>query len=83
MIFFFIFNLLFLAALGLCGCVWAFSGFREWGLLFLAESGRLIIVVSLVVASRLSVAQAWLFQGMWDLSRPKIKPMSLAWQADS
>ena len=80
---FFHFCLLFLAVLGLCGCVWAFSGFREWWLLFLAESGRLIVVVSLVAAFRFSGAQAWLFQGMRDLSGPRIKPVSLAWQADS
>ena len=35
-------------ALGLCCCVQAFSGCGEWGLLFLAVSGLLIAVGSLV-----------------------------------
>ena len=41
---------LFMAALGLhCCCVQAFSSCGEWGLLFVAVSGLLIVVASLVV----------------------------------
>ena len=39
---------LFLAALGLRCCVWAFSSCRECGLLFVAVRGLLIAVASLV-----------------------------------
>ena len=49
---FFFFNkfiYLFLAALGLRCCVQAFSSCSEWGLLFVAVHGLLIVVVSLVV----------------------------------
>ena len=51
---FFFFNLfiyfiyLFLAALGLCCCTWAFSSCGEQGLLFLVVHGLLILVASLV-----------------------------------
>ena len=38
----------FLAALGLCCCVWAFSSCGEQGLLFIAVRGLLIAVDSLV-----------------------------------
>ena len=47
-----LFNLfiyLFLAALGLCCCVWALSSGVERGLLFIAVHGLLIAVASLVV----------------------------------
>ena len=45
------FNLfyLFLAALGLCYCMQAFSSCREQGLLFVVVLGLLIVVASLVV----------------------------------
>ena len=39
---------LFLAALGLRCCVWAFSSCGEWGLLFVAVRRLLIVVASLV-----------------------------------
>ena len=39
---------LFLAVLGLCCCVRAFSSCGEWGLLFVAVCGLLIEVASLV-----------------------------------
>ena len=39
---------LFLAALGLSCCVWAFSSCGEWGLLFVVVCGLLIAVASLV-----------------------------------
>ena len=44
---------LFLAALGLCCCVQAFSSCSERGLLFVAGRGLLIAVASLVVEHRL------------------------------
>ena len=48
--FFFFFKIyLFLAVLGLRGCVWALSGCREWGLLFIAVHGLLIVMASLLV----------------------------------
>ena len=43
-----IFIYLFLAALGLRCCAWAFSSCGEWGLLFIAVRGLLIAVASLV-----------------------------------
>ena len=39
---------LFLAALGLCCCVWAFSSCGERGLFFVVVCGLLIAVASLV-----------------------------------
>ena len=39
---------LFLAALGLRCCTWAFSSSGEWGLLFIAVRGLLVAVASLV-----------------------------------
>ena len=39
---------LFLAALGLCCCTWAFSSCGEWELLFVAVRGLLTAVASLV-----------------------------------
>ena len=46
--FYFLF-ILFLAALGLLCCVWAFSSCGERGLLFAAVRGPLIVVASLAV----------------------------------
>ena len=40
---------LFLAVLGLCCCMQAFSSCGEWGLLFVAVRGLLIAVASLAV----------------------------------
>ena len=37
---------LFLAALGLRSCTWTFSSCGEWGLLFVAVRGLLIVVAS-------------------------------------
>ena len=45
---FYKFIYLFLAALGLCCCVWAFSSCRERDLLFVVVRGLLITVASLV-----------------------------------
>ena len=47
-IYLFIYLFIFLAALGLCCCVRAFSGCSERGLRFIAVCGRLIAVASLV-----------------------------------
>ena len=43
---------LFLAALGLCCCTWAFSSCGERGLLFLVVRGLLIVVASLCFGAR-------------------------------
>ena len=48
-----LFIYLFLAALGLCCCTWAFSSCGERGLLFVAVRRLLIEVASLVVGHRL------------------------------
>ena len=45
--------LLFLAALGLCCCAWAFSSCGEQGLHFVAVRGLLTVVASPVVEHRL------------------------------
>ena len=50
---FILFIYLFLAALGLCCCTWAFSGCGERGLLFVAVRRLLIVVASLVAEHRL------------------------------
>ena len=50
---FFFFLILFLAALGLHCCTWAFSSCCEQGLLFVAVRVLLIVVASLVVEHRL------------------------------
>ena len=46
--FFFLNFYLFMAVLGLCCCAQAFSSGSEWGLLFVAVHGLLIVVASLV-----------------------------------
>ena len=51
--FFLIYLFLFLAALGLCCCAWAFSSCGEQGLLFVVVHGLLIAVASLVAEHRL------------------------------
>ena len=51
--FIYLFIYLFLAALGLRCCMWAFSGCGERGLLFIAVYGLLTAVASLVVEHRL------------------------------
>ena len=45
--------IIFLAALGLRCCVWAFSSCSEWGLLFVVVCGLLVAVASLIVEHRL------------------------------
>ena len=46
---------LFLAALGLCCCSWAFSSCGEWGLIFSVVHRLLMVVASLVEKQRLEV----------------------------
>ena len=47
-ILFFLFFILFLAALGFCCCTWAFSSRGERGLLLIAVRGLLIAAASVV-----------------------------------
>ena len=79
-IIFFLINYLFLAVLGLCFCARAFSSCGEWGPLFIMLHGPLTIVASLVAERRLSScgSRAQLLCGMWDLPRPRLKPVSPA-----
>ena len=49
--------LFFVAVLGLCCCVRAFSSCSEWGLLFVAVQGLLIVVASLVAGYRLQACR--------------------------
>ena len=79
----FIYFYLFLAALGLCCCVQAFSSCGEQGLLFVAVHRLLIVVASLVVEHGLQVrrlnscgTRAQLLHSMWDLPRPGLEPVS-------
>ena len=83
---------LFLAALGLCCCAWAFSSCGERGYSLLqvqashcggfscCRAWALGARASVVVAHGLSScgARALLLRGMWDLPGPGIKPMSPA-----
>ena len=55
---------LFLAVLGLCCCLWAFSRCREWGLFFLTELRLLMAVTSLVVKHTPRLQGAWV-QWLW------------------
>ena len=86
---FYLFNLFvylfiyFLAVLGLCFCVRAFSNCGKWGPLFIVVCGPLTIVASLVAEHRLQTRRlsscgslAQLLQGMWDLPRPGLEPVS-------
>ena len=81
----YLFNFLFLAVLGLCFCVWAFSSCSEWGPLFIAVRGPLTVAASLVVEHRLQKrrlstcgSRAQLLRGTWDLPRPGLEPVSPA-----
>ena len=82
---------LFLAVLGLHCCMWAFSSCSKRGLLFIAVSGLLIAVDSLVeehgvlgarasvaVAQELSCSEA---RGIFPDQR--LNPCPLHWQVDS
>ena len=73
---------LFLAALGLCCCAWAFSSCSERGPLYIAVRGPLTVAASLVAEHRLQTHRlsncgslAELLRGMWDLPRPGLEPV--------
>ena len=85
--------ILFLAALGLHCCTWAFSSCGKRGLLFVVVHRLLIVVASLccgawalgmrasvVVAHGLSSCgiRAQLLLAMWDLPGPGLEPVCLA-----
>ena len=77
--------LLFLAVLDLHFCARAFSSCSEWGPLFIAVRGPLIIAASPVAEHGLQTrrlssrgSQAQLLRGMWDLPRPGLEPVSPA-----
>ena len=77
---------LFMAALGLRCCAWAFSSCGEQGLLFIVVHGlcsgapALGARASVVVAHRLSScgARVQLLRCMWDLPGSGLEPLSLA-----
>ena len=54
-LFIYLFIYLFLAALGIRCCAWAFSSCGKWGLIFVVVRGLLIAVASLVAEHRLQV----------------------------
>ena len=67
----------FLAELDLLCCTWAFSSCGEWGLLFVAVCGLLIVVASLdarvwALGHKLNScgARSQLLCGMWNLNSP-------------
>ena len=75
----------FLAVLGLCFCVRAFSSCGKWGPLFIAVRGSLTITASLVAEHRLQMrrlsscgSRAQSLHGMWDPPRPGLEPVSPA-----
>ena len=83
--FIYLFIYLFMAVLGLCFCVRAFSSCGKWGPLFIAVCGPLAITTSLVAEHRLQTrrlsncgSQAQSLRGMWDLPRPGLEPVSPA-----
>ena len=85
--FFFFFNFiyLFMAVLGLHFCARAFSSCGKWGPLFITVRGPLAIVASLVAEHRLQTrrlsncgSRVQSLQGMWDLPRPGLEPVSPA-----
>ena len=81
----FIIIFLFLAVLGFCFCVRAFSSCGEWGPLFIVVRGPLTIAASLVAERRLQTRRlssrgSWAqsLRGMWDPPRPGLEPVSPA-----
>ena len=85
LLWFFWFFLKFMAVLGLCFCVRAFSSLDKWGPLLITVRGPLTIVASPVVEHRLQTrklsncgSRAQLLLGMWDPPRPGLEPMSPA-----
>ena len=75
---------LFLAELGLCYCMWAFSSCSEWGLLLIVASGLLTVEASHCECGGLSPcgARASVLHVMWDLPRPGIERVSPALGGD-
>ena len=74
---------LFLIALGLCCCMWAFSSCSEQELLFISVQASHFGGFSCwaqILEQGLSSCGAWaqLPHSMWNLPRPGIKPMSPA-----
>ena len=88
--FFKIYLIYFLAVLGLCCCMRAFSSCGKQGLLFAAVPWLFILVASCCRAQVLGpvgfsscVAYAQLLCGTWELPGPGSNPCPLHWQADS
>ena len=86
----YLFIYLFLAALGLRCCAWAFFSCRERELFFTAVCGLLIAVASLVAAHRLQSAGSVVAAHGLSCSMAcgifpdqGLNPCSLNWQADS
>ena len=79
-----------MAVLGLRFCARAFPSCGKWGPLFITVHGPLTIAASLVAEHRLQTRRlsncgprAQLLRGMWDLPRPGLEPVSLAWAGRS
>ena len=87
---FYLFVCSFLAAVGLCCCVWAFSGCGKQGLLFVATLAAFTEVASLVARAQAlgcvgfsscgTLAQ--LPCGMWDLPGPRVEPVTPALEGE-
>ena len=85
---YFKFLFIFLAALGLCCCPWAFSSCAEWGLrssfsAWASHCGGFSYCGAGPLGRGFSdcAAQAYLPRGMWNLPGPGVSPPH--WQADS
>ena len=88
--FVYLFIYLFMAVLGLCFCVRAFSICGKRGPLFIAVRGPLTLAASLVAEHRLQTrrlsscgSRAQLLHGMWDLPDQGSHRCPLHCQADS
>ena len=73
---------LFLVALGLCGCGWAFSSCGEWALPSSCGAWASLLggfsccgVWLLSVGDRSCAARTELLRGKWNLPRPETKPV--------
>ena len=75
-----IYLFIFLVALGLCTCVWAFSSCAEQGLLFTGVQWFPLLwsMVCRLMGFSSCGAWAWLPCGMWNLPEPGIEPVSPA-----
>ena len=69
---------LFLSVLGLCCCMWAFSGCNEWALLFIAVFGLLLLAQTRECGLCRCGVQTSLLLCTWDLPRPGIESGSPA-----